>query len=43
VTQGDDLSTNEVTEVFFGVTKLFQSHDMNLRRYCTPPSPTGRT
>ena len=32
VTQGDELSSTEVTEVFFGVTKLFQSNDMNLRR-----------
>ena len=38
VTQGDELSSNEVTEVFFGVTKLFQSNDMNLRR-CVASRP----
>ena len=38
VTQGDELSSNEVTEVFFGVTKLFQSNDMNLRRCVVSPS-----
>eukprot|EP00614_Pseudopedinella_elastica_P025042 CAMPEP_0172623630 /NCGR_PEP_ID=MMETSP1068-20121228/130491_1 /TAXON_ID=35684 /ORGANISM="Pseudopedinella elastica, Strain CCMP716" /LENGTH=948 /DNA_ID=CAMNT_0013432273 /DNA_START=44 /DNA_END=2890 /DNA_ORIENTATION=- len=32
VTQGESLSSNEVTEVFFGVTKLFQSPDPYLRR-----------
>lgn len=32
VTQGDTMSSSEVTEVFFGVTKLFQSHDAVLRR-----------
>ena len=37
VTQGDELSSNEVTEVFFGVTKLFQSNDMNLRRCVGSP------
>ena len=26
------LAQNEATEVFFGVTKLFQSKDQNLRR-----------
>ena len=30
--QGDSFSKNEATEVFFGVTKLFQSKDVNLRR-----------
>eukprot|EP00741_Cyanophora_paradoxa_P012774 tig00020629_g12339.t1 len=30
--QGDKLNRNEATEVFFGVTKLFQSKDVNLRR-----------
>lgn len=30
--KGDSFSSNEVTEVFFGVTKLFQSDDVNLRR-----------
>lgn len=30
--KGDSFSSSEVTEVFFGVTKLFQSHDVNLRR-----------
>lgn len=30
--QGDSFSKNEATEVFFGVTKLFQSKDQNLRR-----------
>ena len=32
VTQGESLSSSEVTEVFFGVTKLFQSPDPYLRR-----------
>jgi coatomer protein complex subunit gamma len=32
MTQGDMLSTNESTEVFFGISKLFQSKDANLRR-----------
>mmetsp|Transcript_12783 Transcript_12783/g.38561 ORF Transcript_12783/g.38561 Transcript_12783/m.38561 type:complete len:130 (+) Transcript_12783:224-613(+) len=32
VTQGDCMSSSEVTEVFFGVTKLFQSPDASLRR-----------
>eukprot|EP00613_Pedinella_sp_CCMP2098_P069013 CAMPEP_0171904352 /NCGR_PEP_ID=MMETSP0993-20121228/4009_1 /TAXON_ID=483369 /ORGANISM="non described non described, Strain CCMP2098" /LENGTH=648 /DNA_ID=CAMNT_0012535189 /DNA_START=108 /DNA_END=2050 /DNA_ORIENTATION=- len=32
VTQGEALSSTEVTEVFFGVTKLFQSPDPYLRR-----------
>mgnify|MGYP001963885138 CR=1 FL=1 len=32
VTQGESLSSSEVTEVFFGVTKLFQSSDPYLRR-----------
>jgi coatomer protein complex subunit gamma len=32
VTQGDLMSSSEVTEVFFGVTKLFQSNDASLRR-----------
>lgn len=32
VTQGDVMSSSEVTEVFFGVTKLFQSSDASLRR-----------
>jgi coatomer subunit gamma len=30
--KGDKFSSAEITEVFFGVTKLFQSHDVNLRR-----------
>ena len=30
--KGESFSSAEVTEVFFGVTKLFQSHDVNLRR-----------
>lgn len=30
--KGDTFSSAEITEVFFGVTKLFQSHDVNLRR-----------
>jgi coatomer protein complex subunit gamma len=30
--KGDNFSSSEVTEVFFGVTKLFQSDDVNLRR-----------
>ncbi|CAN0574520.1 unnamed protein product, partial [Ectocarpus sp. 12 AP-2014] len=29
---GETLSSSETTEVFFGVTKLFQSQDHNLRR-----------
>lgn len=32
VTQGDAMSSSEVTKVFFGVTKLFQSNDASLRR-----------
>mmetsp|Transcript_33451 Transcript_33451/g.106781 ORF Transcript_33451/g.106781 Transcript_33451/m.106781 type:complete len:189 (-) Transcript_33451:3187-3753(-) len=32
VTQGDAMSSSEVTDVFFGVTKLFQSTDASLRR-----------
>lgn len=32
VTQGEEMTSAEVTDVFFGVTKLFQSADMNLRR-----------
>ena len=30
--KGESFSSSEVTEVFFGVTKLFQSDDVNLRR-----------
>jgi hypothetical protein len=30
--QGDQLTSAETTEVFFGVTKLFQSNNSNLRR-----------
>ncbi len=30
--QGETLSSTEVTDVFFGVTKLFQSHEPSLRR-----------
>jgi coatomer protein complex subunit gamma len=30
--RGESFSSAEITEVFFGVTKLFQSHDTNLRR-----------
>lgn len=30
--KGDSFTSAEVTEVFFGVTKLFQSDDVNLRR-----------
>eukprot|EP01038_Epipyxis_sp_PR26KG_P005402 gene5402-7486_t len=30
--KGESFSSTEVTEVFFGVTKLFQSDDVNLRR-----------
>ena len=30
--RGESFSSTEVTEVFFGVTKLFQSKDVNLRR-----------
>lgn len=30
--KGESFSSAEVTEVFFGVTKLFQSDDVNLRR-----------
>lgn len=32
LTQGETFSSSETTEVFFGVTKLFQSQDYNLRR-----------
>ena len=30
--KGESFTSAEVTEVFFGVTKLFQSSDVNLRR-----------
>jgi coatomer subunit gamma len=30
--KGDTFTSSEITEVFFGVTKLFQSPDVNLRR-----------
>ena len=30
--KGNSFTSTEITEVFFGVTKLFQSHDVNLRR-----------
>lgn len=30
--KGESFTSAEITEVFFGVTKLFQSHDVNLRR-----------
>lgn len=30
--KGETFTSTEITEVFFGVTKLFQSHDVNLRR-----------
>lgn len=30
--KGESFSSAEITEVFFGVTKLFQSKDVNLRR-----------
>lgn len=30
--RGESFTSNEVTDVFFGVTKLFQSKDVNLRR-----------
>lgn len=30
--KGDTFTSSEITEVFFGVTKLFQSSDVNLRR-----------
>jgi len=30
--KGDTFTSMEITEVFFGVTKLFQSSDVNLRR-----------
>jgi coatomer protein complex subunit gamma len=32
IAQGETLTSSEVTDVFFGVTKLFQSKDTNLRR-----------
>ncbi|KAJ1419563.1 adaptin N terminal region-domain-containing protein [Ochromonadaceae sp. CCMP2298] len=32
IVRGESFSSTEVTEVFFGVTKLFQSSDVNLRR-----------
>ncbi|CAM9871415.1 unnamed protein product, partial [Chrysoparadoxa australica] len=32
LTQGERLTSGETTDVFFGVTKLFQSNDHNLRR-----------
>lgn len=32
ITQGDQLTSAETTDVFFGVTKLFQSNHANLRR-----------
>jgi len=30
--RGESFTSSEITEVFFGVTKLFQSRDVNLRR-----------
>ena len=30
--QGESFTSQELTEMFFGVTKLFQSHNVNLRR-----------
>ena len=30
--KGESFTSSEITEVFFGVTKLFQSDDVNLRR-----------
>jgi len=32
VSQGEPLTSTEVQDVFFGVTKLFQSNDASLRR-----------
>jgi len=32
ISQGEQLNSAESTEVFFGVTKLFQSKDASLRR-----------
>ena len=32
MSQGETFSSSEASEVFFGVTKLFQSDDLNLRR-----------
>ena len=32
LTQGEPFTSTETTDVFFGVTKLFQSKDANLRR-----------
>jgi coatomer protein complex subunit gamma len=32
MTKGEDLDSSEATDVFFGVTKLFQSNDPHLRR-----------
>jgi coatomer protein complex subunit gamma len=32
IVKGESFTSAEVTEVFFGVTKLFQSDDVNLRR-----------
>eukprot|EP01041_Mallomonas_annulata_P000651 gene651-1260_t len=32
IVKGESFTSSEVTEVFFGVTKLFQSDDVNLRR-----------
>lgn len=32
LTQGEPFTSAETTNVFFGVTKLFQSKDANLRR-----------
>ena len=32
LTQGEQLTQNEATELFFAITKLFQSKDIPLRR-----------
>jgi hypothetical protein len=39
--QGDTLTSQEVTGVFFGVTKLFRAQDIHLRR-CVWPLGRGR-
>ena len=42
VVEGETLTTNEVTDVFFGATKLFQNQDVGVRSAChsvARPSP----
>ncbi|XP_065829385.1 coatomer subunit gamma-2-like [Oscarella lobularis] len=34
INQGENISAAEATQAFFAMTKLFQSHDVTLRRMC---------